>query len=167
MNPASVVFAVSLSLIAAPAARAAEWLPTSMPWLTLPAKTLVSLPQVFAIPSKAWDYGAASSATGVFAKTDAAILRLEMTVRTGQVGVSLMTADGSKLISKEKVLTPQSGAAQVYVRIRPSGPAGVIVIRNYDAEGRPGSVALSSVQFVNEASLTTDELAGLVQQGLL
>jgi hypothetical protein len=138
-----------------------------MPWLTLPEnKPIGPLPQTIPIPAKAWEYGARSDRVDTFGKSQPAILRVDLKVRGGSVGVALMSVDGSTLQSKEAAIKPEDGEVRLYFRLRPSSPPGFIILRNYDAEGQPGSVTVQQVLLVQETDLTNDELSAIVKRGL-
>jgi hypothetical protein len=161
------VAAVAMAFAASPAG-AAEWITTALPWKALPAqKPAGPLPQTFAMPAKAWTYGACSDRTDVFAKTDAVILRVDLAVTAGKVGLSLMSADGAALLSKEQVLTPDKGVSHAYFRLTPSGKPSILVLRNYDDDGRVGSVNISRTQFIRESDLSNQELTDIVKEGVL
>jgi hypothetical protein len=163
--PAAAIFA--LALWSSGTAVAATWIDTALPWKALPGMTDAGpLPQSFTIPAKAWDYGAASARTDLFVKSEAVILRLDLEVRTGRVGVAIMTPDGTALVSKERVLTPREGPSRVYFRLAPPAKPGMIVLRNYDANGQAGSVTVSHTQFIRESDLNNDELSEIVKDGM-
>jgi hypothetical protein len=164
----ALALALGLTLLGGGPAFAAGWIATAMPWTVLPSmKPAGALPQTFAIPSKAWTYGAASARTDVFAKSGAVILRVEMTVASGRVGVSLMTPDGATLLSKERVLQAQSAPAHVYFRILPSAKPGMIVLRNYDDDGRQSSVTVTRTEFIRDSDLSNEDLTEVVTAGIL
>ena len=161
------VLAAGAALTAAVPSRAAEWVSTAMPWLALPGNQPVGpLPQTVPIPSKAWEYGARSDRIDVFGKSEPIIVRLDLKVQIGQVGVVLMGTDGSTMQSKEVPVKAADGPVQLFFRLRPASQPGFVILRNYDADGQAGLVALQQVQFIREADLTNDELAAIVRQGL-
>ena len=159
--------AAAVGLAQSVPAQAAPWASTAMPWTRLPSgEAIGALPQTIAIAPAAWVYAARSARLDAFAKTEPVILRLDVQVQSGSVGVGLVDLTGATLLSKEVPLKPANGATQIFFRIRPTSQPGVIVLRNYDAPGQAGSAVINAAQFVREADLTNDELADIVKQGL-
>lgn len=163
-------FAALVAVAAVAAAgpgQASVWTVTNIPWLTVPAgKPIGPLPQTIPIPSKAWEYGARSDRIDALGKTQPMIVRVDLKVRSGVVGVALVSVDGSTLQSKEAPIKAEDGEVQLYFRVRPSSPPGFVILRNYDAEGQAGAVTVQQVQAVQEADLTNDELTAIVKRGL-
>jgi hypothetical protein len=152
---------------AASAAQAVTWSTTALPWLRYPdEKPAGALPQAIEIPPVAWSYAARTQMVDVFAREQPVILRLTLQVKAGSVGVAMANSDGSGLLSKEAVLKPSDQDADIYFRLRPGGPQGFLVIRNYNAQGQAGLAVVKRVQFVHEANLTNDELTDIVKLGL-
>jgi hypothetical protein len=152
---------------AAGAAQAVTWSTTALPWLRYPEEKPVGpLPATIDIPPVAYSYAARTQMVDVFAREQPVILRVTLQVKAGSVGVALATSDGSGLLSKEAVLKPSDQDADLYFRLRPGGPQGFVVIRNYKAQGQAGSVVVKRMQFVREGDLTNEELADLIRLGL-
>lgn len=152
---------------AAGEAQAVTWSTTALPWLRYPdQKPAGPLPQAIEIPSVAWSYAARTQRVDVFAREQPVILRITLQVKAGSVGVALANSDGSGLLSKEAALKPSDQDVDIYFRLRPGGPQGFLLVRNYDAQGQAGLAVVKRVQFVHEADLTNDELTDLVKLGL-
>jgi hypothetical protein len=143
------------------------WVARKLPWYALPSQQLISsAPLSFTVPAKAWDYGARTDRLDAFAANGPVIMRVSFKVESGSVGVSLMTGDGSTLISKEKVLTAKEGVSVVYFRIdRQTGPC-TVVLRNPGVAGAAGMGEVQDVQLARETALSADEMAR-VKLGLL
>jgi hypothetical protein len=148
-------------------AQAATWSTTALPWLRFPdEKPAGPLPQTIEIPSVAWSYAARTQMVDVFAREQPVILRVTLQVKAGSVGLAMANSDGSGLLSKEAALKPSDQDVDIYFRLRPGGPQGFLLLRNYDAQGPAGSALLKRVQFVREADLTNDELTDVIKLGL-
>jgi hypothetical protein len=138
-----------------------------MPWFSLPTgDPMGRLPQTVAIPATAWAYGARSDQVDPFGRGQPAILRLDLDVQAGSVGVLLIGIDGSTVLNTEVQLKPENGPTSVYIRVRPATPPGFIVLRNYDAADKAGTVTIRQVSFIREGDLSNEELAMIVKHGL-
>jgi hypothetical protein len=163
----NMALGAAFCLAAAGGAQAATWSTTSMPWLTYPGQEPAGpLPQTIAIGPAAWSYAARSQMVDVFGRDQPVILRVVLQVKTGSVGVAMANFDGSNLLSKEAALKPADHDAEVYFRVRPGGPPGFLLLRNYDAPGQAGAVLLKRVQFIREGELTTEELSEILPKVL-
>jgi hypothetical protein len=152
---------------AAGEAQAVTWSTTALPWLRYPGeKPAGPLPQTIEIPPVAWSYAARTQMVDVFAREQTVILRVTLQVKAGSVGVALANSDGSGFLSKEATFKPSDQDVDAYFRLRPGGPQGFLVIRNYNAQGQAGLAVVKRVQFVPEADLTNDELTDIVKLGL-
>lgn len=144
-----------------------SWIDAGTAWTLLPSQAPApALPQTFAVPAKAYDYGAMTKALASTITEQPAILRVQLGAVSGSVGVSLARPDGSALVSKERPVSARDSGAALYFRVSPPpGPLSLLV-RNYAAEGHPGSVAIAAVAYVPEAGLSKDQLSEINKAGL-
>lgn len=143
------------------------WINAGLRWETLPDhRPAAALPQTFSIPSQAYAYGAASPPLGGLLRGQPSILRIEAAATAGQVGVLLTSPDGAQVLSKEKVLTPAQGKAEIYFVVRPETPPAIVVFRNFDAQGQAGSVTVSRATYAASTALPNDELDAINASGV-
>jgi hypothetical protein len=144
-----------------------RWIDAGTTWVLLPSQTRTPpLPQTFAIPAKAYDYGATTRALAATVTGQPTIVKVQLGAVTGSVGVSLDRPDGSALQSKEQPVTAKDSGKALYFRVTTRlGPVSLLV-RNYAAEGQPGSVAVNAVSYSPEASLSKDQLGEINKAGL-
>jgi hypothetical protein len=144
-----------------------SWIDAGTMWVLEPSQAAApALPQTFAIPAKAYDYGATTKALAATVTGQPAIVRVELGAVSGSVGVSLDRPDGSALVSKERPVTAKDSGATLYFRVTPwQGPVSLLV-RNYAAEGQPGSIAVKAVTYVPEAGLSKGQLSDINKAGV-
>jgi hypothetical protein len=144
-----------------------RWIDAGTMWVLLPGQTPAPpLPQTFSIPTKAYDYGASTKALAATVTAQPVFVRVQLGAVTGSVGVSLDRPDGSALLSKEQPVTAKDSGKALYFRIDPGlGPVSLLV-RNYAAEGQPGSVAVNAVSYIPEAGLSKDQLSEINKGGV-
>jgi hypothetical protein len=166
LSPRIAMIALAANVALAASARAATWIPTALPWTDSASnKKLPPLPQTVAIAPTAYAYAAESAPIDVFGKASAVILRLDLQVNSGSVGIFRAAGDGKSALSKEEVFKSK-GDVTLYFRVVPTSPPARLTVRNYDAVGQSGQVVIKSVEFIREADLTNDELTEIVKQGL-
>jgi hypothetical protein len=144
-----------------------RWIDAGAMWVVLPSQAPAPpLPQTFAIPAKAYDYGATTRSLAATVTGQPSILKVQLGAVSGRVGVSLDRPDGSALVSKEQPVTAADSGKALYFRVVPrQGPVSLLV-RNYAAEGQPGSVAVSAVTYAPEAGLSKDQLNEINKAGV-
>lgn len=144
-----------------------NWTDVSAPWVRLPEQTVVgALPQTFAIPASSFDFGGVAQPLGA-GQTDAAgFIRVDLTVQTGQVGVSLSRPDGGELVSREAVVTPQQGKTSVYLHSVPGAGPVVVLLRSADKNSAGAAVAVSKVQSAPEVSLDKGQIEKINRAGV-
>jgi hypothetical protein len=143
------------------------WIDAGAMWILLPGHAPAGpMPQTFAIPAKAWDYGAETAALEPNVTEQPGVLRVQLGEVRGNVGVSLARPDGSALVSKERPVTAADSGKPVYFRV--TGREGLIavLVRNYNAEGQVGSVAVNTVAYIPEAGLSRDQLSEINKGGV-
>jgi hypothetical protein len=144
-----------------------SWIDAGAQWILLPGHTPAGpLPQTFAIPAKAWDYAAETEALEPTVTEQPGVLRIQLGDVSGSVGVSLARPDGSALVSKERAVTAGDSGKVVYFRI--TGREGLIavLVRNYNAQGQAGSVAVAGVAYVPREGLSKAQLGEINRGGL-
>ena len=142
------------------------WIEAGGEWHRLPSQAAAgSLPQTFAIPAKAWDYGATTRALPAPVTQTPAIVRVDVGEVSGPVGVSLAKPDGSALISKEKMATAGATPVSLYFRSPGSQPVAVL-LRNAGVEGTAGSVTVRDVKYAPEASIPPRQLGKINKAGV-
>jgi hypothetical protein len=143
------------------------WIDAGAHWVRLPSHEAAGdLPQTFAIPAKAYDYGATTLALSPVVTERPSVIRVTLGAVQGSVGVSVDRPDGSALISGERPVTAKDSGKSVYFRV--SGREGLValLVRNYAAEGQPGSVTVNSVAFAPEDGLSKAQLSEINKAGL-
>lgn len=136
---------------------AAPWVDARAEWAVMPVHTRVALPYTFAVPSSAYAYAGLSLELRPFVMKAPGLLKVELIVTEGRVGVALVTPDGSALVSKEAALKPSPAVQSVYFEIGPQSPPVALVLRNYDAEGQSGSATVRAVTFARTKVLPPGE----------
>jgi hypothetical protein len=137
-----------------------DWITRRLPWYKLPSReTLGAAPIAAPVSELPWSLAAASDRIDAFAGYGTVILRVNVLVESGTVGLSMMNLTGSTLLSKEKVLTAKDGPQAVYFRVEPQGGARILVLRNPGAGGESGIADVQSVQMAREQTLSADEMA--------
>lgn len=150
-----------------PDKRIDPWVVAGLQWETLPAHQLAGpLPQTFAVPPRAYDYGAATLPLSGMIKAQQSILRIEAEAKIGKIGVLLTSPDGVDVLSKEKILTPKEGLARVYFSVTPQTPPAIVVLRNFDADRTAGSVIVRSAAYAAPSDLTKNELSAVNAAGV-
>jgi hypothetical protein len=168
---AGLVLGLAIGLLSAPLiARykpADPWIEAGTVWLRLPARTPAGpLPQTFTTPAKAYDYGAISQPLGPLVLAQPSIVRVEVTPVAGRTGVSLLSPDGSTLISHERSLTAKDGRTAVYFRVTPQTPPAGVLVRNYEDEGVAGALTVHSVTYAPQAALSDKQLGVINAAGI-
>jgi hypothetical protein len=144
-----------------------RWIDAGTAWVLLPSQAPAApLPQTFAIPAKAYDYGATTRPLAPTVTGRPAIVKIQLGAVSGSVGVSLDRPDGSALVSKEQPVTAKDSGRALYFRVDPRQGAVSLLVRNYGAEGQPGSVAVSAVSYIPEAGLSKDQLSEINKGGV-
>ena len=140
--------------------------PLDETWLMYQTVPAGPMPQTFAIPAKAWDYGAETAALEPIVTEQPGVVRVQLGEVRGAVGVSLARPDGSALVSKERPVTANDSGKAVYFRV--TGREGLIAVllRNYNAEGQVGSVAVNAIAYVPEEGLSRDQLSEINKGGV-
>jgi hypothetical protein len=151
-----------------PAAQAADpWLPAGLAWQRLPGHADAGpLPQTFAIPPTAYDYGAASLPIGPMLKAQPTLLRIEAQATAGSVGVFLSSPDGTRQLSNEKPLTPKDGRTAIYFRTSPTTPPAVVVVRNYNRPDTAGAATVYAASYAPLSALGPEALAAVNAAGI-
>jgi hypothetical protein len=140
--------------VASPVAAQAAAAVSGSPWqaLELPFKSFVdghpdqtALPANLGTPETAWAYGAISDVV----RTDKpATIRVRAKALEGKIGFCLISEDCSELASDQHLLTPEAGDASVMIAFAPEKSPARLLVRNYDDAGKPGEVALSSIDIL-------------------
>jgi len=159
---AAAGFLVSASIRAQP-----SWADASGAWVRLPEQTSVgALPQTFAIPASSYDFGGVAQPLNPAVTDTPAIVRVDLVVQTGRVGVSLARPDGGELVSREAVITPQQGKTTVYLHTVPGAGPVSLLLRAADNSGAGASARVTKVQSAPEASLSKAQMDKVNSAGL-
>ena len=143
------------------------WIDAGLVWERLPGHVAAGpLPQTFAVPDKAYDYGASSAPLGPLLKGEPTLLRLQVEPTAGKVGLALASPDGAALLSGEAALTPKDGKRAVYFRLGPATPPAIIVVRNYDNPGAAGAVVVNSATYAPVSALSAGALSDINRAGV-
>jgi len=143
---------------------AAPWADAPLNWRSLPSQAPAELPHAFAIPSAAWEYAASGGPIVVplapaLAAGEAAYLRVDVEVTGGPAGLSIASADGAKILSREKIVMPDTGRATVYFRLDAAYEGAIVLVRNPGKKAQPGAVAITATRWARAANLSAEELA--------
>jgi hypothetical protein len=145
---------------------ARQWIDAGAVWVRLPSQIEAGpMPQTFAIPAKAYDYGAETRALEPVVTEGPAFLRVQLGEVKGQVGLSLAKPDGSALISRERPLTAKDSGKTAYFHVTGREGLVAILVRNYAAEGRPGAVTIKGVAFIPQSAASKVQL-GQISAGV-
>jgi hypothetical protein len=156
-----------LGFLAGHPRRPDPWVDAGADWIRLPQQQLMGFaPQSFTVPAKAYDYGAITKPLSALVGRDPSVIKVDLAVTAGRVGVSLAKPDGSALMSKEAAVTPADGQASVYFRIAPNSAPVSILLRNYDDSGVAGAGAVTKVTVASTADLRKKDMAAINRAGL-
>ncbi|CAN5220291.1 hypothetical protein BH09PSE2_BH09PSE2_19130 [soil metagenome] len=126
-------FSVNLKPLADP--MAAKGRPLHLQWLHLPSRSPAeALPQTFATPPTAWDYGGVSERLDPFITAAAADVLVGMTCRSGVLGVGFATPDGAAIVGREHRVTPEDGSVVLRLPYRQDMGEVTLLLRNYGVE---------------------------------
>ena len=144
------------------------WIDVGSDWMVLPGHTHTGpLPQTFAVPARAYDYGATTDALSPAATAAGPMmLKVQLGAVTGSVGLSLAKPDGSALVSREHPLTAKDSGKVAYFRLTGSqGPVSLLA-RNYADEGHTGSIEVKSATYAPEARLDAKAMGAINHAGV-
>jgi hypothetical protein len=145
---------------------ARRWIDAGVVWVRLPGQTEAGpLPQTFAIPAKAYDYGAETRALEPVVTERPGFLKVQLGEVRGQVGLSLARPDGSALLSPERPLGARHSGKAVYLRV--TGREGLVgvLVRNYAAQGVPGAVTVTGVSYIAQEAASKAQLSEINAAG--
>ena len=138
---------------------AKPWVDAGLDWLILPARTPAPFPAVVSVSTQPWTYGGATQPLGRRALSRPSLLRVELEARGGRVGILLVSTDGSRQLSPERIIDPAQGRTTAYFQLGPSlGPA-IVVLRNPGDAGHAASATVYGAQLAWESSLAGEALA--------
>lgn len=137
------------------------WIDARTRWKALPSQMAVTLPHQFILPPVAYAYGGISDLLNLFPAKAPALLKVELVVAAGKVGIALATPAGEALVSKEVVLKPSPQVQVVHFRVGPQTPDAALLVRNRDESGGPGAVTVRAVSLAREAVLPAGEATRL------
>jgi hypothetical protein len=144
-----------------------SWADASSAWVRLPELTSIgALPQTFVIPASSYDFGGVAQPLSPVVTDIPTIVRVDLTAQVGRVGVSLARPDGGDLVSREAVITPQQGAATVYLHTVPGGGPVSLLLRAADKDGAGASARVTKVQSAPQASLSQAQMDKINSAGL-
>ncbi len=133
-------------------------------WTSLIKDRVLSGPAPIALttPSKAYDFGAA---TLELVSRQAETLTVTLKDYKGKLGISLMTPDGARLLSREQVAQPSEQSQSFAFPAVPAFGRYIVVIRNYDDSGLAGVFTVEKVEKQLAAPrVRSDALAGQSKQ---
>jgi hypothetical protein len=131
---------------------AVAWRPLETVWRSLGqgAAVIDRLPGVLETPAQPWAYGAI---TDLISLPRAAALRLTVRALRGRVGFCVVSEDQTRLLSDQTSVTPDDGAAAVFLAFDPEAGPARLCARNFADPGVEGRVELLAVESVAPVDL--------------
>lgn len=141
-----------------PPPRRAKWVASEFEWQTLPdQKPAGPLPQAFKVDGPVYMYAAA---TGLL-PAEPHILRIQAQVLSGTVGILATTPDGKTILTPERILTAGPGDVRCHLQVTPEMAPAILIVRNQDPEGAPGSILMRRIERAAPGSVPDDALGAV------